>query len=487
MISLAITLALLPLKNSHAPLEAPNTATTRPAVEIVKKSASTDATAAVRRGDLTTAIDALGYLEAVDPMDVRIRPKAYGGELTITSVTSNGAKVAQGEILLQIDPAPIDRQIAAAGNERDAAHANLTHAQAEAEISREQDELSMKMQLDATSQAHDAIKWFETVDGPNMLEGIDLGLKFAKANLDDQQDELDQLKKMYKSEDLTTDTADIVVKRAVRRLEMLKSELKMEQDRAQKTKSFIYPAQKQHVLDAARQADEQLAQLKAAQAQARVLRDTSLKSARAGTEAADQKLADLKADREKLTIRAPADGIVLYGQFAGGGFNAAEPHSLQPGERIAPQQVVMTFYTPGKLRLHLELPEQKFFTLHPGDKAVVTASIFPDQKIAGTCDACPAVDVNTPQGPLYRLTVSLSDVDGRLVPGMRANFHADAIEATDAMLVPNSAISGGYVWVKDVDGGRERRTVVAGKSDGKQTAIIHGLSVGEEVFVEAGR
>ena len=41
----------------------------------------------------------------------------------------------------------------------------------------------------------------------------------AKANAEDQQDELEQLRKMYRAEELTTETADIVVKRALRQLE----------------------------------------------------------------------------------------------------------------------------------------------------------------------------------------------------------------------------------------------------------------------------
>ena len=63
-------------------------------------------------------------------------------------------------------------------------------------------------------EAEESVKWFETVDGPQMLKGVELNLEQAKNQMNDKGDELDQLKKMYKSEELTNDTADIVVKRA---------------------------------------------------------------------------------------------------------------------------------------------------------------------------------------------------------------------------------------------------------------------------------
>ena len=73
------------------------------------------------------------------------------------------------------------------------------------------------------AEAEQNVKWFDTVDGPQMLKGVDIQLAMAKNQMNDEQDELDQLKKMYKSEELTNATADIVVKRAVRQLEMSKT------------------------------------------------------------------------------------------------------------------------------------------------------------------------------------------------------------------------------------------------------------------------
>jgi multidrug efflux pump subunit AcrA (membrane-fusion protein) len=393
--------------------------------------------------------------------------------------------VKKGDVILEIDPVHAQRQAAAVENENKVAHANLTRAGADAKIAEDSEALNLRMQTDSTRETEEGVKWFDTVDGPQMLEIADLMLKNSKSSMEDQEDELNELKKMYKGDDLTTDTADIVVKRAVRSYELAKASYEMQVDRSRKTKTYLYPAQKQRVHDSAKQAEQQLESLKIAQAQTKVLRETGLKGTRAAAEAADQKLADIRADLEKLIVRASDDGVVCYGQFAGGAFQGADPHALKVGERIAPQQVVMTCYTPGKLRVHFDLPETKFFLVHEGAKATLTPAAMPELKTDGIFDACAAVPINGPQGIAYPVTISMPSVDPKLVPGMRVNVHADAAEVENALLVPNSALADGSVWIKTPEGKKERRTVTVGKTDGKRTEIKQGLSEGDEVFVEA--
>src|SRR5207248_1721524 len=159
-----------------------------------------------------------------------------------------------------------------------------------------------------------------------------------RAYVDDQQDELDQLKKLYKNDDLSMDTADIVVKRAVRNLELSKQALKMQEERSEKVKTVTYPQARQRVLDAAKQAEEQLESLKAAQAQVKVLRETGLASAHAAVANTDQKVDELKSDLEKLTVRASADGVVYYGQLVQGTWMGGDPRVMKVGEHVAPQQ-----------------------------------------------------------------------------------------------------------------------------------------------------
>lgn len=480
---LALTLALLPINPPQTHADASISATTQPQTQPAEHS--TRPTIAVGRGALSTVVEGQGYFEPAEPFDLRIRPKVYSGDLIIQTIVPHGASVKKGDVLLAVDPETIDKQLLAAENEVAAAHANLTKVQAEAKIGAEQDALAMKIQTQTTQRAQDEVKWFETVDGPNLLAEADQMVKNSKGIADDQQDELNELKKMYKTDDLTTATADIVVKRAVRSLEQAKFNLKIQTDQSGKIRKETYPARQKVVLDSAKQAEQQLELMKVSQEQGKVLRETGLAAALASTKAADEKFADLKSDKEKLTIHAPADGVVLYGQLVSGGFQASDERALRAGEKVGSSAPIFTFYTPGKLRLHAELPEAKFFSIPKNAKAKLITLAWGEKALEGKCESKTTVPQNTQQGPVYTLLIDCDKADHLLRPGMRANFKIEAPETELAVVVPNSAITDGAVWVKNEDGQPDRRQVVVGRSDGKHTQIKQGLREGEEIFVEA--
>jgi multidrug efflux pump subunit AcrA (membrane-fusion protein) len=462
--------------------DAPAPATTRAASTAASAPASA-ATTAVKRGSLPMKFDASGYLEPIDPFDVRIRPKAYGGELTITAIVANGATVKKGEKLLEVDPAPMKRQLEAAQSEADVAKANAAKAEADAKIAKESEALAMRMAKEAVEDAQDNVKWWEGVDGPQMLASEELQLKQYRENVEDRADELDQLKKMYKSEELTNATADIVVKRAIRGLEQSKKFLEMEEQKTEKSETFYYPISKRKVYDALTQAKQGLASLQAAQAQSKVARQAGLIAVHAALVVAEQKLSDMRADSEKLTITAPNDGIVWYGSLASGNWQGGDPKALKVGEKIAAQQTVMTLYAPGKLRVVADLTESKYYSVSADTKATIHPSAFPAMHIEGICDATPRTPVMTQNGPIYPLTIQPGgDVDSRLIPGMRCSIQMNVPALDNVLLVPIAAIVDSNVWVVDSDGSEHKRAVVTGHNDGKSVEIVSGLKEGEKVL-----
>jgi len=448
-----------------------------------KPAADAAATTVVKRGKLPMKFDSAGTFEAVEPFEVRYRPKTYAGELTINAIVANGAKVTKGDKLLEIDPTPLKKQLDAAENEATAAHANLTKAEADAKLAEGSEALAMKMQQAALKEAEDGVKWWEQVDGPQMLKSADLETRQYQHNVDDRVDELDQLKKMYKTEELTSATADIVVKRAVRGLELAKIGLDMEKERNDKTKTFLYPINKRKVYDGLEQARQGFASFEVAQAHAKIARQTGLFASRTAAAAADQKVSELRGDFEKLTAIAPSDGVVWYGQLAQGNWQGGDPKVLKTGEKIAAQQTILTLYAPGKLKVTIDLPEPKYFSVSAGTKATVTPTAFPELRAEGTCDAQPRTPVTTQSGPVYPLAITTGEIDPRIIPGMKASVHLDVPPVENLLLVPASAVVNGNAWVRQ-GGADKKKAVITGRSDGKSIEIVSGLSEGDEVLTQ---
>jgi multidrug resistance efflux pump len=206
-----------------------------------------------------------------------------------------------------------------------------------------------------------------------MLKGAELNVRNAKNNVEDQDDELDQLKKMYKTEELTNATADIVVKRAVRNLELAKIREGMSEQSAEKVKQFNYQTDRQKLVFNIEKEKQEMAQLRATQDQQKALRQTTLTGAKLATDKAKLKLEELREDAAAFSTKAPFDGVVLYGQLQRGAWQNADPKLLRADDKISPAQVILTFVAPGKMRLMTDVPESKLGMVKPG----LTAHVVP--------------------------------------------------------------------------------------------------------------
>jgi multidrug resistance efflux pump len=437
----------------------------------------------VKSGKLSFVVNGEGVFAADEPFEARLKLEAHSGQLIITSAAPNRAQVSKGATLLELDPVYINREVASAENDLTASKATLAKAEADSKLGEQADALAMRIQQQETKNAEAAVSWWEKVDGPQILTSAKLQVKMAKANVEDQEDELDQLKKMYKDEDLTSQTADIVIKRAVRSLDVGKTSAKMTEERSEKTEAHTYAIAKQAVLDGLEQSKQRLEMLKVSQALAAVLRKTGLSSARLAAAASEKKLNDLKKDQSLFSIKAPSDGVVLYGYSSGGTWTGGDPKTMRVGERLSSGQTVMTLFKPGDLKVEFTVPESQSAWVRPGCKARVTPVAYPELSYEGGC-AAPAAKPGA-SGLTFATTINLDDVDARIMPGMKATVRIDGGEADGVLLVPVAAVSNNKVWVRGKDGQEQPKDVVTGRSDGKMIEIKQGLGEGDLVLPEA--
>ena len=127
----------------------------------------------------------------------------------------------------------------------------------------------------------------------------------------------------------------------------------------------------------------------------------------------------------------------------------------------------MRVYTPGKMKVVLNLPEHQAFWVESMMTARVTPASMPQLSYQARCGT-PEVAPRGSQGGLgWQLTVDTGDVDRRVLPGMKASVTIDAGKVEGAVLVPNAAVTAGKVSVRGKDGQVTERNVVVGRSDGQ--------------------
>jgi HlyD family secretion protein len=162
------------------------------------------------------------------------------------------------------------------------------------------------------------------------------------------------------------------------------------------------------------------AQVEAAQAQAR--------AATGQVGAAQATVAALDVQIAQLTIRAPADSVVLS-------------RAIEPGELALPGSALITLGDLSRPTLIVYLPEDQYGVLHIGDQATVTADSFPGrqfaaavQHVADQAEFTPR-NVQTPSGrrtTVFAIRLSIANPDLDLKPGMPADVIFSAAAAAAA-------------------------------------------------------
>ena len=441
---------------------------------------STGDAAVVKRGTIHPHLDVEGYFEPIDPLEVRVRPDAYAGDLKVVSLVPHGASVKKGDVLLEIDRDVLNRQIAAADTELANATAAVAKAKADVELGQKADQAASKAQENEVANAKAGLQWFDDVDGSQLITSAQLQTHIAKAAVDDQQDELDQLKKMYKTEELTNATADIVVKRALRNLELAKVNVSMAEQREQKATYFDYDVQRTKLVLAIDQQTSTLDQLRATQAQSLITRKTALDTAIAAQDKARKKSEDLSNDLAGFIVKAPFDGIVYYGELSAGAWQNSGPNALHINDKITANQVVMTLVALGKLHVVAEIPESRLFWIKPGDKVRIVPASDSHATTNGTCGTLIPIADNQK----YAVPIDPEKIDPRLSPGDHASVQMDLPAVKDVLLAPRGAIVHGRAHVKLPDGTTAWRDVITGMSDEKNVEIQSGLEDGDALVVE---
>ena len=257
------------------------------------------------------------------------------------------------------------------------------------------------------------------MERPFALKAVDFSLKMAKEQLEYEEEELHQLEKMYKADDITEETEQIVLKRArdtVDRAKFMVQATQLMHDQAIK---FAVPRRDDEVKEAARRRslEWEKSKIELPLALQKLRLDLEkLQLQRAQTE---ERLKKLLADRELMTVESPIDGIVYYGKLVRGkpGDSAPLTEAVSSRGVIQANQVVMTVVQPRPMRIRATAPENQLSDLRPGLKGVATPTGYADLNLPSTIDDVSDIPVS-PGNFDVRLTVDLKGETKLLMPGM---------------------------------------------------------------------
>ena len=180
---------------------------------------------------------------------------------------------------------------------------------------------------------------------------------------------------------------------------------------------------------------------------------------RADVEAAEAAVKRARAQRNDMSLVAPADGLIIR-------------RDGEIGQFIPAGQAVFYLSCCAPLRVTAEVDEEDIGRVHVGQKVALRADALPGRLLDGTVsDVTPKGD---PIARSYRVRVKL-DNPTELKVGMTVDANLIVAERGNALLVPASAVQNDVVWIVE-DGRLHRQPVKVGVTGSGRVEIVDGIA-----------
>jgi hypothetical protein len=363
-----------------------------------------------------------GVFVSEDVTEVILRPEAWSS-LKVKEAIAHGTQVGSEDVILQLETEDIDRKIEDLRRSQYAASLSLKLAQEELEFADKTFPMDRKITERTRQHAQEDLDYYLKVTLPNSKESAARSLQNSKYRLEYVTEELDQLTQMYKEDDLTEETEEIILLRAKRDVEEMKQFVERSEERTKRTLTVDIPRQKVQTEEKTQKTLLETEKSLASQEINMRRKQHDLDQQQITFDRAQEELEELVQDRNLLTVTAPKEGIVYYGQASRGKWAqvATMDKALRPGGSVNANQVIMSIVNPGPVSLLIDVPEDKLKDLAVGLEGHVVPKAFPDVKIPAKVASISLVPIS-PGTFDGKVTLTLKQRPERLMPGMTADF-----------------------------------------------------------------
>lgn len=461
-----------------------------PAKPAAAEKPAEPATHTVKKEAFKIELTLNGTFEPQKVHEVALRPELWQNFI-VTKIVDHGAKVKKGDVLIQYDTKQLDEVIT--DSEAGRALADLEYQAAQEQLSMLEETIPMDMAAAERAKQYfdeDIKRWLD-IELPMNKRTAEESVKQMENMLAYEMEEMKQLQKMYKADDLTEETEEIILRRqqdVIKRIEFM---LERSRNVREQTLNVDLVREQKKVKDA-----EKISELRVQSARSqfpRMLAQQRLmvQKLTRDREKSLENLKKLKRDRGGMTVKSPIDGYVYYGQGSRGQFAGAATLGpmLSPGNPLKPGMVLMTVVAPRPMHVRTTIAEGLLSLAAPGIAGKVTAPALPDVTLAGKLESVAAVPLS-PGNFDAKVSVVCGPECDVLVPGMSCSVKLLAYEKKDAITVPSGAVFADegddakkFVYIHEGDKKHRKQEVKTGRSSSGKTEILSGVKEGEKVLL----
>jgi len=434
----------------------------------------------VKRGDLAITLTERGTLKTSTSQQIR---SMVQGRTSIQWLAEEGKRVKAGDTVVELDRTEVQREIEDMETLIIQLDAEERAALTEVEIQIEQNQTDLKTAELALEVATAELSMFEEGDDLAQNRKLTLAIENAQSELTRADERLVQTEEMRAKDFVTNDQLEdekikvrnardaLIAAREEKELyDKYKRPLEMKQKQAAKEEAI------RGIETARKQADARLEGKRASHSE----------KSRRHAQKRDQ-LAQKQADLARMTITAPTDGVIIYGD-PDRGWDAED---IRVGGDAYYDRVLMTIPDSSEMAVTINVHEADIGKVKEGMRATVRSELQRGQshnaevtKIDSVANAGNRRWGETVRRFRVELRIEGGELD--LKPGTSASVDLQLGELEDVLHVPIQAVhakEGRFFCYSRAGGGSKEVPVKVGRSNDAFLEITEGLAEGDEVLL----
>ena len=450
-------------------------------------SQGVDRTFTLKKGDLVLGITQPGTVSAKKKH--RVVPQA-NMRSTIVWIIEENARVKKGDVVARLDPTELENRILDGKIE-------LENLEKEQELALETQKLedstqaaNMKAAEDRVAKADDALRKYLRFERRQKRDSLDLSISNSQTKLDEARETY----RNYKANP-ETDTDEDKQKEYKKKLanaqssiDSAENDLENNESSRRLWKMYDDPSKLKALYNEVDQADLNMEKVKVAIQSSRARTNRSLHNYTRRIRRVRENLEQNEKFLQMMTLYAPADGIVIYG-------NPDRPHSnpdIKPGMEVWRGMILMTIPEMSDMVVNLDLPEQYRSKVKVGDRVVISPDSMPAVKFHGSVDLIPTLPVNiifwdSSSPKVYKSRIRFDKQSEMLVNGMSVQIEVITNTIKDTLFIPVEAIFEDkerfYVYLQTPGGGNKEVDVKIGESNDRFVQILDGLKENDVIYL----
>lgn len=446
-----------------------------------------DRTYKVRRDDLVIGLLQGGYVNASQKHKLSLQAN-YRTKLLW--VIDENTKVKAGDLLARFETDELKEQIENLEIELDNLKKELDLAIESKKIQISTNAADLQAAEENLLQADDAMRKYRRFERSSTRASLDLAITNAEAALETAENNYATTRDSeveVSQDENAEDKKRQLLKEAQAEIDAKENALTTAEDNLRVFRRYDNPSKMTRLYNAYEQAKLNLRRVKISTESQIVQADKSIENYRRRIRRTTEQLNRYKNYMTMMELRAPVDGVVIYGDPDRRWGNL----DVKPGIEINKGQILITIPEMSNLVVDFDLPEQYRSKINVGDRAVISPDSLPGEKFTGVISHIDTLPVNlvnwdASSPKIYKSKIKLDMQSPKLVNGMSVQINIVTKTIPDTIFVPVEAVFEDndrfFVYRSSLTGPKEI-DVTIGESNDNFVQITSGLEEGDVVYL----